>query len=337
MWKRFWFLVAVMVGMVFGGGGAHAAGSSRELLASPILGSNSLAAAILRSSLALTNGQSPPPTNGSAYSAFSSPMQYSFGKLPSDPNWTNWVYTRNTNFWLNGVRGLDALNVFPYQMQLTLVTPRHCLTVAHMQGCGSNVMVCFVGTNNTIYWRRSLGMIAINNRLRACILDAPVPVPPMPLMAGADLAGKLGLFNGTRHLDTEIKALPVILFNQQWQAWVGDMTGASVHALLHQDRSTQLGGWSWAVPKTPAVVGGDSGSARCLVLNHQLYLIGVAMFADGDTSMYDIGEINASLDKLSAQTRQPRNHVTVFDASAYPSYTTRPETPLTNNLSGVGR
>src|SRR4051812_40188377 len=122
MKKRFWFLVATLVGLVIGSGGVCTADSSVGQLAKISTQSNSLAAVILRSSLALTNGQSPPPTNGSAYSVFSSPMQYSFGAPPPDPGWTNWVYTRNTNFWLNGVQGLDALNVFPYQMQLTLVT-----------------------------------------------------------------------------------------------------------------------------------------------------------------------------------------------------------------------
>jgi hypothetical protein len=201
-----------------------------------------------------------------------------------------------------------------------LVTPRHCLTVAHMQGCGSNVMVCFVGTNNTIYWRRSLGTIAISDRLRACILDSPVPIAPLPLIAGPDLANKLGLFDGAGHVHPEPKAVPMILFNQRWQAWVGDITAVNSDFILHQDRSMWLAGWSWAVPSGPAVVGGDSGSARCVVINHQLCLVGITAFTVAEASMYDIGAINASLDQLSAQTKQPTNHVSVFDVSAFPSY-----------------
>jgi hypothetical protein len=320
MQKLVSFLIAALLGAVLGGGGVNAATSSAEPLGKLLLQSNSLAVAILRSSLALTNGQSPPPTNGSAYSAFSSPMLYSFGAPPPDPGWTNWVYTRNTNFWLNGVHGLDALNVFPYQMQLTLVTPRHCLTVAHMQGCGSNVMVCFVGTNNTTYWRRSLGTVAVGKSLRACILDSPVPVAPMPLISGPDLASKLGLFNGPSHLHPEPKAVPMICFNQRWQAWVGDISLVNIDGFGHQNRSVWLNDWSWAVGTGSAVVGGDSGSARCAVISQQLYFIGVASFVEGEASMYDIAAINASLDQLSVQTGQPTNHVSVLDASSYRSY-----------------
>src|SRR5581483_9124427 len=291
-------------------------GSVHELLS---LAPGSLAADILRSSLALTNGQSPLPPKSPGYSAFSSPMQYDFGKPPPDPKWTNWTYQRNAGFWLNGVAGLEALNVFPYQMQLALVTPRHCLTVEHMRGCGSNVMVCFVGTNNITYWRRSLGTVAIGDHLRACILDAPVPITPMPLLSDDTLAHKIGMLRRTEDSHVPVHSLSMILFNQFWQAWAGD-AGFSVPGVIgHFDHSLWLSGWSWAVPGQ-AVVGGDSGSARCFVIDRQLYLAGICQSLIGEVTLKDINQINAGLDQLSADTGQPKNHVTVFDDRKYPSY-----------------
>jgi hypothetical protein len=279
----------------------------------------SLANAIFHSFATVTNGLTPLPPESPAYNIFSSQMIYSFGQPPPDPKWSNWVYTRNTNFWLNGVGGLDALNVFPYQMELTLVTPRHCLTVEHMRGCGSNYMICFVGTNNTIYWRRSLGTLAIGDRLRACILDAPVPITPMPLFSADALTTRIGMLRRTDDLRSNAHSLPVIMFNQRWQAWVGDAVFASAGFIVHEDRSMWFNGWSWAV-SGPAVVGGDSGSARCLLIGHQLYLVGLCQTTRTESTMQDIPSINAALDALSDQTGQPRNHVIVFDDSRYPSY-----------------
>lgn len=274
-------------------------------------------AAIIRSTLALTNGLTPPPQQGDAYSAFSTPMQMDFGNGPFNPKWTNWAYARNSHFWLSRVRGLEAINVFPYQMQLALVTPRHCLTVAHMQGCGSNVMVCFVGTNNTIYWRRSLGTLALGGTIRACILDEPLPIAPLPVIAESDLAAKCQLPNRLDPALIAERQLPCILFNQRWQAWAADLVASNGGYLFHIDPSHFLPDWCSAVTNRPPVVGGDSGSARCVVIDGQFYLTGVAQTVSADAGMYDIGAINGLLDKLSAQTHQPSNHVTVLDVSRF--------------------
>jgi hypothetical protein len=310
-------------------GDSTTASASQEMQLQPIngmkvdliaLARNSLADAIVDSTVALTNGLTAPVPQGKEYNEYSSPMLYSFGVPPPDPKWSNWVYKRNPDFWLNGVRGLDAINVFPYQMQLTLITPRHCLTVEHMRGCGSNYMVCFVGTDNTIYWRRSLGTVAIGDRLRACILDQPVPIEPMTLIDGATLTNKIGILRRTDTLRSTAHSLPMIMFNQLWQAWVGDAVYATTDGIiLHDDRSLWLNGWSWPLVGK-GVMGGDSGSARCLVIDRRLYLLGVTESTRTEYTMSDISAINAALDTLSDQTGLPHNHVTVFDAGKYPSY-----------------
>ena len=89
---------------------------------------------------------------------------------------TNSVWA--TNFWLHGVRGLSATaigfsNGLGGQGLITMVSPRHYLFSTHMHPEGYRV--AFLGTNNVIYWRKTLERADVANDTSVGILDADLP------------------------------------------------------------------------------------------------------------------------------------------------------------------
>src|SRR3984957_18558849 len=98
---------------------------------------------------------------------------------------TNAVWA--TNFWLHGVRGLSATaigcsNGLGGQGLITMVSPRHYLFSTHMHPEGYRV--AFLGTNNVIYWRKTLERVDVANDTSVGILDADLPasVGYLPLL-----------------------------------------------------------------------------------------------------------------------------------------------------------
>src|SRR5262245_40543788 len=86
--------------------------------------------------------------------------------------------TWSTHSWLKGVQGLSATpigfsNVLGGQGLPTMVSPRHYLCATHMHP--ESYIIAFLGTNNTLYWRKTLQRLDVTNDTSVGILNADLP------------------------------------------------------------------------------------------------------------------------------------------------------------------
>jgi hypothetical protein len=178
---------------------------------------------------------------------------------------TNAVWS--TNFWLHGVRGLSATDIgcsngMGGQGLFTMVSPRHYLFATHMHPEG--YLAAFLGTNNVIYWRKTLERVDVSNDVSVGILNADLPpeVGFLPV-APANLlnylpADNLSVIQGVgMNQDMKLFSQPMNFGNRTYVRW-------------DNQREIPLGLKSnWSI----RIRAGDSSNPEMLLIDDQLVLV----------------------------------------------------------------
>lgn len=246
----------------------------------------------------------------------------------SSMKWTlesNWPITRNTNCWLQGVKGLTAISPFNrqggYHGPGTAVTPRHIVMVTHMLSQPGTVFD-FATTDSRIVSRK---LIAYSDSkkigdLSVGLLDADLPpsigflrvMPPLwrQIMPEAFQTRGPGFYQGNR---SKSEVHPVVAFNHWKQAFVADFAGTGVML----DKSVWFPDWFGRA------AGGDSGHPLCVLANDELFLITLYTTPSGGMLYPDyITIINTEMEELSLAHKAPVYRLTV--AEELMNFKTRP-------------
>ena len=192
---------------------------------------------------------------------------------------TNLAYLTNavwsTNFWLRDARGMSATTIgysngMGGQGLLTMVSPRHYLCASHMHPEG--YLAAFLGTNNVIYWRKTLQRTDVDNDTSIGVLDADLPasVGYLPVLPT----------NFSRYLPTNgLSAVQGIGMNQDMRLFSQPMNfGNPAFVQWNSAAASPLGvSTNWNV----AIRGGDSSDPEMLLINQQLVLVSHNFFAGG--------------------------------------------------------
>lgn len=243
---------------------------------------------------------------------------------------SNWPITRNTNCWLEGVKGLTAMSPFnrqgAYHGPGTAVTPRHIVMVTHMRSQPGTIFD-FATVDSKIVSRK---LIAYSDSTKISdlsigLLDADLPptigfmrvMPPLwrQIMPEAFQTRRPGFYQGDR-LKSEFH--PIIGFNHWKQGFVADFAGGGV--LL--DKSV------WSPDWFGRAAGGDSGHPLCVLANDELFLITLYTTPTGGMFYPDyITIINTEMEELSLAHKAPAYRLTV--AEELMSF--KPQTSSTNS------
>ena len=178
---------------------------------------------------------------------------------------TNSVWS--TNCWLNGVRGLSATviggsNGMGAQGLTTMVSPRHYLFATHMHPEG--FLGAYLGTNNVIYWRRTLERADVGNDTSVGILNADLP-PAVGFLPVAPT-------NLMDYLPTDYGSVVQGLgMNQEMKIFSQPMNFGGISFITWDSRkAVPFGlGTNWNV----AIRGGDSSNPDMLLIHNQLVLV----------------------------------------------------------------
>ena len=205
---------------------------------------------------------------------------------------TNSTWT--TNFWLAGTRGLAATcigfsNGMGGQGLVTMVSPRHYLCATHMHP--ESYLTAFLGANNVIYWRTTLGRADVADDTSVGLLNADLPpvvgfLPVLPV-------------DFSRYLPTNHGSIVQgIGMNQDMRMFSQPMTfeypgGVSwnSHAVVPSGLGT-----NWSIE----IRGGDSSNPAMLLINNQLVLVSHnAGVGGGPAYAFQFNAINRAMHLLS--------------------------------------
>jgi len=203
-------------------------------------------------------------------------------------------------FWLRDVQGLSATpvgysNLFSGQGLPTMVSPRHYLCSTHMHPEG--YMLAFLGTNNTIYWRKTLQRTDVGNDTSVGILteDLPPAVNFLPVLP----------MNFTNYLPaTPTNFIQGIGMNQDFYLFGQPMLLVNDWRIISWNPTEVVAN---GLPKEAniAIRGGDSSNPAMLLIGNQLVLVSHNFFARGGPSYPEqIPLINQKMHLLSTN-----NHV----------------------------
>jgi len=229
---------------------------------------------------------------------------------------SNWPITRNTNCWLQGVKGLTAMSPFnrqgAYHGPGTAVTPRHIVMVTHMRSQPGTVFD-FATVDSKIVSRK---LIAYSDSTRISdlsigLLDADLPasigfmrvMPPLwrQIMPEAFQTRRPGMAIGDR---SRAEVHPIVAFNHWKHGFVADFAGYGV--LL--DKSVWFPDWFGRA------AGGDSGHPLCVLANDELFLITLYTTPSGGMFYPDyITVINTEMEDLSRAHKAPVYRLTVAE------------------------
>jgi len=238
---------------------------------------------------------------------------------------SNWPIRRNTNCWLQGVKGLTAMSPFntqgAYHGPGTAVTPRHIVMVTHMRSQPGTVFD-FATTDSQIVHRK---LIAYSDSTKISdlsigLLDADLPpsigfirvMPPLwrQIIPEAFQTRRPGFYQGNR---SKSEVHPVVAFNHWKQGFVADFAGYGV--LL--DKGVWFPDWFGRA------AGGDSGHPLCVLANDELFLITLYTTPSGGMFYPDyITIINTEMEELSLAHKAPVYRLTV--AEELMNFKTRP-------------
>ena len=207
--------------------------------------------------------------------------------------------TWSKTFWLYGVRGMSATclgysNGLGGQGLVTMVSPRHYLGATHMHPEG--MLAAFLGTNNVIYWRKTLQRVDVGNDTSVGILDADLPpaVGFLPVLP-PDFA---------HYLPTNRTAfVQGIGMNQNWRVFSQPMTFMfpGVVAWSSQGAAPFGLGKNWNV----TIRAGDLSDPDMLLIGDQLVLVAHTTSVGGGANYGDqFDQINRQMHYLSSN-----NHV----------------------------
>jgi hypothetical protein len=169
--------------------------------------------------------------------------------------------------WLHGVAGLSATpigftNLAGGQGLPTLVSPRHYLCATHMHP--ESYRMAFLGTNNELFYRRSLQRVNLGNDISVGILDRDLPpaVEFLPVLPA----------NYTNYLPTTAtNFIQGIGMNQDF-AYFGEpmLLGNPAFVTWNCTQTAPGGlGTNWNV----RIRGGDSSNPALLLIGNQLVLV----------------------------------------------------------------
>lgn len=255
--------------------------------------------------------------NTNSYRATFSSMKWSFE--------SNWPIIRNTNCWLQGVKGLTAMSPFNRQAAYhgpgTAVSPRHILMVTHMRSQPGTIFD--FATKDSLIVSRKLIAYSDSTKiidLSIGLLDADLPpsiefmrvMPPMwrQIMPEAFLTHRPIPIPVTR---TRTDVHPIVGFNHWKQGFVTDFAGYGVVV----DKSLWFPDWFGYA------AGGDSGHPLCVLANDELFLITLYTTPSGGSYYPDfITLINAEMEALSRAHQAPVYSLTV--AEELMNFKTRP-------------
>ncbi len=225
---------------------------------------------------------------------------------------TNAVWS--TNFWLKGVLGLSATSIgysngMGGQGMVTMVSPRHYLCATHMHPEG--FLAAFLGSNNIIYWRKTLQRVDVTNDISVGILNADLPpsVGYMPVLPpdytnyisakNATFVQGIGMNQGLR-----VFGQPMQLVNRTVVYW-------------NCERRSPFGlGTNWNV----AIHGGDSSNPEMLLIGNQLVLVSHNYSVNfGPNYAFQIDAINRQMHHLSTDNHLKTDYqLTLYSLTNWP-------------------
>jgi hypothetical protein len=231
---------------------------------------------------------------------------------------TNLAYLTNakwsTNFWLKGVLGLSATcigcsNGMGAQGLTTKVSPRHYLFATHMHPEG--FLAAYLGSNNVIYWRKTLQRVDVGNDTSVGILDADLPpsvgyLPVLPpdylnYFSVKDVSYVQGI---GMNQNLWVFGQPMQLLDRtsvNWSCW----------------RRSPFGlGTNWNV----AIRGGDSSNPDMLLIGNQLVLVSHNYSINsGPNYAYQFDAINRQMHYLSTNNHLKSDYqLTPFSLTNWP-------------------
>jgi hypothetical protein len=197
-------------------------------------------------------------------------------------------------FWLHDVAGLSATpigftNLTGGQGLPTMISPRHYLCATHMHPEG--YLMAFLGTNNQIFYRRSLQRVDIGNDTSVGILnqDLPPAVGFLPLLPA----------NYTNYLPaTATNFIQGIGMNQDFTYFGEPMLLDNPIFVTWNCAQTAPGGLStnWNI----RIRSGDSSNPALLLIGNQLVLVSHNYFVGGGPNYaFQLPTINAKMHFLS--------------------------------------
>ena len=206
---------------------------------------------------------------------------------------TNAVWS--TNCWLHGVQGLTATcigysNGLSGQFLISMVSPRHYLHANHLHGAPPD-LIAFLDTNNAIYWRKNMQMVAVGNDTDVGILDADLPpsVGYLPVIPA----------NYTNYLPTtSYSYVQGIGLHQDLSLFSQPMTfGDAVYINWNSTVSPPFGlGTNWNVTIYP----GDSSNPEMFLIGNQFVLVSHNFTVGGGPNYaYQLNAINQQMHYLS--------------------------------------
>jgi hypothetical protein len=222
---------------------------------------------------------------------------------------TNSIWS--TNCWLHDVSGLSATDIgcsngMGGQGLFTMVSPRHYLFATHMHP--ESFLAAFLGTNNVIYWRKTLERVDVNSDTSVGILNADLPpsvgyLPVLPKNYGDYIPTKTFTVIQGIGMNQEMLLFsqPMVLGDSPFIRW-------NCQGIIPSGLST-----NWSQP----IRGGDSSNPEMLLIKNQLVLVshnyGVGA---GPNYALQIDAINEKMHYLSAKYHLRKNYqLTIYPLS----------------------
>jgi len=224
--------------------------------------------------------------------------------------------TWSTNFWLKGVLGLSATSIgssngMGGQGLITMVSPRHYLFATHMHPEG--FLVAFLGSDNVIYWRKTLQRVDLSNDTSVGILNADLPpsVGYLPVLPP----------DFTNYIPTGRACVQGIGMNQNLRVFSQPMFfGHPTYVGWNSRAAAPFGlGTNWNV----AIRSGDSSNPEMLLIGNQLILATHTYSAEfGPNYAFQIDAINRQMHYLSANNHLKSDYqLTLFSLTNWPVIT----------------
>jgi hypothetical protein len=264
-----------------------------------------------------------------AYYLSTNAAHYAVGHSPDDTkevaNWSYGEYTNAnirliasavwaTNFWLYGVKGLSATcigysNGMGGQGLVTMVSPRHYLFATHMHPEG--YLTAFLGTDNIVYWRKTLERVDLVDDISVGILNTDLPpvVGYLPVLP-TNILDYLPVDNTS--------SIQGIGMNQDMHLFSQPMNfGKPFYVRWSDTMRAPLGlGKDWNV----RIRAGDSSDPEMLLIGNQLVLLShnYAVNAGPDYAV-KIDAINEKMHYLSKHNHARTDYqLTVFSLKKWP-------------------
>lgn len=227
-------------------------------------------------------------------------------------------YVRNPGCYLSDVVGLESYiagnNTGAFNMNGTLISPRHIVSVAHI-GAQLGQTVFFVNrTNNQVYARVVQATRSIGGDFTLGLLNAPLPSDIVPAAIITNhftyLPGYVPVLGG----NTGAGKVPCFMFNQDLNPavhWLIDVFGGTF-STRKMDEAAQ-----W----TQQLRGGDSGSPCATIINGRFVLIGPwTSISNGQCGWFYGETIQDTMNSLCATAGFTNEVLTVLDLSTFTSY-----------------